>query len=210
LTLAFTKSGEAAINFEHSWGDGVAVLRFFNEIFADTTNRPYITPKTEASFEGKGDLNKWITKLEFKLDDSVREAIGKAEANYRRAQASIHLRCFENLKYGKEFVKTKGLSPDSLMQSAIQIAFHKTFGRFVATYESASTCAFKHGRTETVRPLTEPVKAMAEFATKNGTSNPEEIVKMMRDCTKVHNQLVKEGKLLFFSFNILSFTSAYS
>ena len=36
------------------------------------------------------------------------------------------------------------------MQSAIQIAYFKTFGEFVATYESASTCAFKLGRTEVI------------------------------------------------------------
>ena len=26
------KDGKAAVNFEHAWGDGVAVLRFFNEV----------------------------------------------------------------------------------------------------------------------------------------------------------------------------------
>lgn len=25
-------NAKAAVNFEHSWGDGVAVLRFFNEV----------------------------------------------------------------------------------------------------------------------------------------------------------------------------------
>ena len=25
-------NGKAAVNFEHAWGDGVAVLRFFNEV----------------------------------------------------------------------------------------------------------------------------------------------------------------------------------
>jgi carnitine O-palmitoyltransferase 2 len=192
LTVAFTKSGEAAINFEHSWGDGVAVLRFFNEIFDDTTKKPYITPKSQASFD-KGDIDKWITRLEFKLDDEVKTAIVKAQNGYAQAQDRIKLKCFENNNYGREFVKTKGLSPDLLMQSAIQIAFYKTFGRFVATYESASTSAFKHGRTETVRPLTAPVKQLAEYAAKSNDAN--EILRMMQECSKVHNQLVKEGEL---------------
>lgn len=30
--LILCKDGKAAINFEHAWGDGVAVLRFFNEV----------------------------------------------------------------------------------------------------------------------------------------------------------------------------------
>ena len=31
-------------NFEHSWGDGVAVLRFFNETFKDSTEMPAVSP----------------------------------------------------------------------------------------------------------------------------------------------------------------------
>jgi carnitine O-palmitoyltransferase 2 len=34
------------------------------------------------------------------------------------------------------------------------MAFHKQVGKTVATYESSSTAAFKHGRTETLRPCT--------------------------------------------------------
>lgn len=33
FSLIISKDGKAGINFEHSWGDGVAVLRFMNEIF---------------------------------------------------------------------------------------------------------------------------------------------------------------------------------
>jgi len=41
-----TRTGKAAVNFEHSWGDGVAVLRYFNEIFADTTSKPQVNKST--------------------------------------------------------------------------------------------------------------------------------------------------------------------
>lgn len=40
--MIVTKNGLSAINFEHSWGDGVAVLRFFNELYKYTTTKPYI------------------------------------------------------------------------------------------------------------------------------------------------------------------------
>lgn len=39
----------AGINFEHSWGDGVAVLRFFQDIYKEITNKPFIHPETEPS-----------------------------------------------------------------------------------------------------------------------------------------------------------------
>ena len=35
FSLISTKNGECAVNFEHAWGDGVAVLRYVNEIYDD-------------------------------------------------------------------------------------------------------------------------------------------------------------------------------
>lgn len=46
FTLIVTKDGKAAINFEHSWGDGVAILRFFNEIYSDSTKNHFVDSKT--------------------------------------------------------------------------------------------------------------------------------------------------------------------
>ena len=42
FNLIVAKNGLSAINFEHSWGDGVAVLRFFNELYKHTTTKPCI------------------------------------------------------------------------------------------------------------------------------------------------------------------------
>ena len=39
--LVLCKDGKAAVNFEHAWGDGVAVLRFFNEVKSNFENFSY-------------------------------------------------------------------------------------------------------------------------------------------------------------------------
>ena len=44
--MILTKDGRAAVNFEHSWGDGVAVLRYFNEVWKETTQKPFVHPDT--------------------------------------------------------------------------------------------------------------------------------------------------------------------
>lgn len=61
-TLIINKNGQAAVNFEHSWGDGVAVLRFFNEIYDDSTKNQFVNSKTKPSFD-KGDMNQIVKKL---------------------------------------------------------------------------------------------------------------------------------------------------
>ena len=44
FSLIFSKDGEAALNFEHSWGDGVAVMRYFNEVAKDAVEKRHVHP----------------------------------------------------------------------------------------------------------------------------------------------------------------------
>jgi carnitine O-palmitoyltransferase 2 len=42
--LIVDAQGIATINFEHSWGDGVAVLRLMESTFADTNKHHFVGP----------------------------------------------------------------------------------------------------------------------------------------------------------------------
>lgn len=41
FSLVVDKAGRAGVNFEHAWGDGVAVLRFVNEIHKDAATNNF-------------------------------------------------------------------------------------------------------------------------------------------------------------------------
>ena len=60
-TIMVDKNGVAALNFEHSWGDGVAVLRLFNELYDDSTKNKFVTPDTKPSVN-KNNLVKKLGK----------------------------------------------------------------------------------------------------------------------------------------------------
>ena len=47
FSLILAKNGKGCVNFEHAWGDGVAVLRFFNEVFTDTTQKPQVNSASQ-------------------------------------------------------------------------------------------------------------------------------------------------------------------
>ncbi len=126
----------------------------------------------------------------------MKEGITKAIKNYQVATSQVKLKNFELYKFGKSSVKKFGISPDSLMQSGFQVAYFNVFNKIPATYESASTSAFKLGRTETIRPVTMATKRLAEYLKNHKDSeNYNEIVTLMKDCSKTHNQLVKEGAM---------------
>ncbi len=66
-------------------------------------------------------------------------------------------------------------SPDAFVQMALQMAWYKTRGSFSATYETASTRMFLHGRTEVIRTLSEQSRAFVL-----GMANPKLSVSTLR------------------------------
>ncbi|KHJ40579.1 hypothetical protein D918_09354 [Trichuris suis] len=77
-----------------------------------------------------------------------------------------------------------------------QVAFNRVHGYTPATYESCSTAAFKHGRTEAVRPATEAsncfVRALLNV---QSPMSKAELKKMLFHCSKVHSNLVKQASM---------------
>lgn len=46
FSLIISKDGVSGLNFEHSWGDGVAVLRYIQDSFKDAKNNPLVSLNT--------------------------------------------------------------------------------------------------------------------------------------------------------------------
>jgi hypothetical protein len=41
-----TASGNACVNCEHAWGDGLTFRRYIEEVFEDSTKKPVVHPST--------------------------------------------------------------------------------------------------------------------------------------------------------------------
>uniref|UniRef100_A0A182JUM5 Choline/carnitine acyltransferase domain-containing protein n=1 Tax=Anopheles christyi TaxID=43041 RepID=A0A182JUM5_9DIPT len=195
FTLIVAKDGTAGINFEHSWGDGVAVLRYFQEIFKETTTAPY----AQVGLQGADNQSKdAIVPIEFTLDDRVKAAIRTAENNHNTVIDSLDMNYMKYEGINKNVCKKQRISPDSVMQLGFQLAYYKQHGKFVGTYESCSTAAFRHGRTETMRPCTVATKAFCEEVERRDGGKKKsmaELRALMNQCSTVHGQLTKEAAM---------------
>lgn len=101
---------------------------------------------------------------------------------------------YDGLNKGK--CKQYRLSPDSIMQLGFQLGYYKQTQSFTATYESCSTAAFRHGRTETIRPCTMQTKAFCDAivgATKGRSTT--EMRALIDECSTKHGQLTKEAAM---------------
>nr|XP_012229216.1 PREDICTED: LOW QUALITY PROTEIN: carnitine O-palmitoyltransferase 2, mitochondrial [Linepithema humile] len=191
FSLIVSKDGYGGINFEHSWGDGVAVLRYFQDVKSDISEKPRFHPN-EVDELSKESTN--IERLQFSIDAKSESIINQQKAKY---QGWINRLCVDHIIYeefGKEQCKKLRVSPDAVMQLAFQLALYTLEGRLVPTYESCSTAAYKHGRTETIRPCTLETKAIcAAITQKQIELSKSELKRMILECSNAHNVLTKEA-----------------
>lgn len=194
FSLIVSKDGFAGLNFEHSWGDGVAVLRYFQDIKKDISEKPRFHPEEEKNLNSSSSVP--VEKLDFKLDGKVKELISKERTQYDKWTNSLDIGFMIYEGFGKKECKDFGVSPDAVMQLVFQLALFKQESKSVATYESCSTAAFKHGRTETLRPCTVQTKDLCSTMTKNTSDlSVQQIKKMIIDASNAHTQLMKEAAM---------------
>lgn len=191
--LIICKNGLMAVNFEHAWGDGVAMLRFFNETYKETTEKPVVSP---SSVPASIDSSQLVTRLELDLDPTVKQGIQTAKERYNETTGSLNIATKQSFEFGKNFLKTCKISPDSVMQLAFQMGFYKlTGGKVTGTYESCSTAAFRHGRTETIRSATMETRKCSEAFMEGSGASDADKRKLMHACSDRHNQITKEAAM---------------
>ncbi|KAL6738453.1 hypothetical protein Aduo_012000 [Ancylostoma duodenale] len=181
-------NGQATINFEHSWGDGVAVLRLMEESYKDTNMHHFVTPDTAPQPANEA----MVKEIEFNLTPSLRSQIDKAQKAHVQRNSSLDFSTVEYDGLNKETIKKSKMSPDSIMQLAIQMAFYSLYKDFVPTYESCSTAAFLKGRTECMRSATAATREATLAILGGKAEKPKEL---LLQCSNTHSQLVKEASM---------------
>lgn len=90
-------------------------------------------------------------------------------------------------EFGKNFIKTCKLSPDSFIQVSLQLTFYRLHGHTPSTYESASTRMFLLGRTECIRSQSMESDAFCREYVK-GKLNLAETEVLLRNAVDAHKE----------------------
>ena len=200
ITWIVTEGGDCGLTFEHSWGDGVAVMRCAKDVWNESTGeyehlgRPAMLNESNSTAEPAP----W-EELKFDLDSDgkISNAIQKAKKEYNDIADDIGVGAAMIPGVGKNFFKQRKLGGDAVVQLAIQAAFKRANNLETApVYQSASTSGFLHGRTENLRPCSIASSKAADLLSafdvnKQGdnTQNLLEIAAAIRESGKVHNEL---------------------
>lgn len=212
LQIIVCSDGSAGVNFEHSAIDGHTALRFASDVFAETivtfaksitksiyTKECPIPRIIDAKFErsptfgqSSDGFDSNPVKISFDLHGKIKERIFHAETALGDAINADDTHVLEFSRFGKLFIVGNKLSPDSLVQAAIQIAYYRLYGDIVCAYESVLTKQFYHGRTEAARSTTSKSVELCK-CWMNAFSKKDDKVKALREATKVHSKLVLEA-----------------
>lgn len=121
--------------------------------------------------------------------------ITNAKRSHTEIVKNLDIDYMQYFGLNKGACKKFGLSPDSIMQLAFQYGYFKQNRKYVPTYESCSTAAFRHGRTETIRPCTNETKTFCDAALASNKPSASELRALIDNCSKKHSKLTKEAAM---------------
>lgn len=93
--------------------------------FKDTTNNRFIS--VEDSVDTSVSVANYIKDIDFKLDASLKEEIKKAQETHVKNCSDLQFSTMQYTKMNRSILKSYKLSPDSIMQLAIQLAFYHLY-----------------------------------------------------------------------------------
>lgn len=180
--------GHLTVNFEHSFSDGTVWNRWLHEVWHDMRG-------TSSGFSALKELPAYESatkpeKLSWKLSKNLVGDIKKAEENFAKWSGNLNTESLVYTGFAKKDCKQWKLSPDGIAQMALQLAFARSHGKVPAVYESCSTRAFHHGRTETIRSAT-PASAAFVSAVQAGSSSIETQRELLVDAVNRHVEMAK-------------------
>ncbi|XP_018008579.1 carnitine O-acetyltransferase [Hyalella azteca] len=178
-------SGRVGLTYEHSPAEGPPIANLMDHIVdymaSGRASKSLLAVETSRP-----------RRLQFTVPSDLEAQIHQAGTVLDSLVEDLEMTCFVYDKYGKTFMKAKGVSPDSFIQMAIQLAFYRVHGEPAAHYESASTRMFAGGRTETIRSCSEESAAFCAAAL-DASAAPRHQRRLLLQAVAAHNAYAKQA-----------------
>ncbi|KAJ1917990.1 Carnitine O-acetyltransferase mitochondrial [Mycoemilia scoparia] len=139
-------NGQAGCNGEHSPVDALTTGRIcVDAAIGEPAQDPAGISSNKSPEIGQPKHLRWS------IGADVYRTIEDAKVNATKLAKNVNVLLADMEDFGSEWIKQAKVSPDIFVQMAMQLAYYRKYNEPCATYETASTRAFLHGRTETIR-----------------------------------------------------------
>jgi hypothetical protein len=221
FTLSVAPSAQVGVMGEHSPCDAlvpsiVAEYATVKPLGDVSLNQPLPSAKEYFSVGIASENTEHWKRLNWVTDGHVETECAMAEERAKAVITNSDTGALWFGEYGADWIKSYGqsifsrpsesfanqgrypiakLSPDAYIQMALQLAWYRTRGTFVATYETALTRSFDRGRTETIRTLTADSRAFVlEMCKPNVEATPsrdQERFSLLQRAIQTHTRLTR-------------------
>lgn len=181
------KNGKFGLVGEHSAYDGTVSISFSSFLLMSMMEEP------EPDWSELPKYRIIPKEIKFQLDDHLRGEIARMEGHAITTMNSVTVQCQQFDAYGKTFMKSHKVHPDSYVQMGLQLAYYKLHKSFAPTYETATMRVFYHGRTETVRSCSIEVKEWIETMIDTKATKSEKS-KMFKNAANSQTRLMNEAR----------------
>jgi len=151
--LIFSPDDVSGTCYEHSTAEGIALVQVIEKSL-EAIKKDRAAEEGEVSECATDSATlEWPQpeKLTWKIDAAICKAIETATINMDKLVKDMDFYVYRFNDFGKNRIKSFNVSPDAFLQLMLQLTYFKLHGRLVATYESASTRRFLHGRVDCIR-----------------------------------------------------------
>jgi len=151
--IIVTEDCQIGFNNEHTGADGTTWFSIMDSIY------DYIISNTHV-FTSKDVDEVPFNHLDWNISKDIERLLNNAIEAHRKIAESIYTQTKGFNTFGKEHIKSLGVSPDAFFHIALQLAQYRTFNSLKSTYEPVAMREYREGRTECTRPVTEAVKTL--------------------------------------------------
>lgn len=185
LQVIVDRNGGVGIAYEHSPAEGPPIAAMLDFVYKFCHN---VVEQPKSSLLSLP----FPQQLHFNIPDEIHLDINEASKEIDDLIAELDLTVIDFVDYGKDFIKSMKLSPDSFIQIAMQLAYYNAHQSAPATYESASLRRFRLGRTDTIRSCSIASDKFTKAVFENNTS-PSELAQLLRNAVTDHKQYTNDA-----------------
>ena len=170
FTYTVFNNGLCGGNGEHSQADAIVAVICWDWVCERVSLRELRAGEDLVTSVERGGITPAPYRmLRWHITPSMAAVVDQYRATFAKRANDIDAEILMYKTYGRKLLKWCRLAPDAFVQQAIQLAFAREYGdTAVATYESAHTRLFHHGRTETIRSCSSASKDWIEAMIENG------------------------------------------
>ncbi|XP_067937012.1 choline O-acetyltransferase-like [Watersipora subatra] len=182
------EDGACGLNYEHSPSEGIAVVQLIEHVLRymeELRKRKLVRMNSIVELP-------YPSKLEWKLCPQSLSSIVTAGEKMNEAISNLDFYLLRFNGYGKEFPKSQNMSPDCLIQLALQLTHYRIHGNLVSTYESASTRRYRLGRVDNIRSASCEALDWCKAMQGEVVCNPEQKMALLREAIKAQNEYMVE------------------